>query len=337
MDVVLMRLSLIFLLVAFHAFCIYTGGWEKPYDAFPYIPLYDWLGMSTHGFRLQSMVFISGILFGFTLTRHPERLCFKSCVVRKAKRVLLPCYIFGIIYWLMFYYQPNVDISAIGGGIWLILNGIGHLWFLPMIFWCFVITYILEKNGLCKPWLILALLVCATYNLLFMLPFGLDSILSYYLFFYVGFMMSMGRIKMPQVNMWIPATLFLIAFCASIFIRDWSEVTSIVEKGLRFGVRGFVNIIISVTGVYMLYRIANIPSIQQKIDGNKLLIKLSGYCYGVYIFQQFILKILYYKTDMALCVSPYALPWIATVVTIALSLIFTGLLLRTKAGRFLIG
>ena len=116
MDVVLMRLCLIFLLVVFHAFCIYTGGWDKPYDSFPYIPLYDWFGMLTHGFRLQSMVFISGILFGFTLTRHPERLCFKSCVVRKAKRVLLPCYIFGIIYWLMFYYQPNVDISTIGGG-----------------------------------------------------------------------------------------------------------------------------------------------------------------------------------------------------------------------------
>lgn len=206
-----------------------------------------------------------------------------------------------------------------------------------MIFWCFVITYILEKNGLCKPWLILALLVCAAYNLLFMLPLGLGTVLNYYLFFYVGFMLSMGRIKLPQVNMWIPAILFLVAFCASMFIRDRFEAVTIIEKGLRFGVMGFVNIIISVTGVYMLYRIANTPSIQEKVDGNKLLIKLSGYCYGVYIFQQFILKVLYYKTDMALSSNTYALPWVATAVTIALSLIFTGLLLRTKVGKFLIG
>ena len=170
-----------------------------------------------------------------------------------------------------------------------------------------------------------------------MLPLGLGSVLNYYLFFYVGFMLSLGRIKLPQVKMWIPAILFLGAFCASMFVRDRFEAATIIEKGLRFGLRGLVNIIISVTGVYMLYRIANVPSIQQKIDGNKLLIKLSGYCYGVYIFQQFILQILYHKTDMALCVNSYALPWISTAVTIALSLIFTGLLLRTKVGRFLIG
>ncbi len=111
-----MRLGLIFFLVVYHALCIYTGGWEKPFDSFPDIPLYDWIGMSTHGFQLQSMVFISGLLFGYTLMKHPERLCFNSCVVRKAKRVLLPCYIFGIVYWLMFYYRPDFDISTIGGG-----------------------------------------------------------------------------------------------------------------------------------------------------------------------------------------------------------------------------
>ena len=332
-----MRLGLIFFLVVYHALCIYTGGWEKPFDSFPDIPLYDWIGMSTHGFRLQSMVFISGLLFGYTLMKHPERLCFNSCVVRKAKRVLLPCYIFGIVYWLMFYYRPDFDVSTIGGGIWLIINGIGHLWFLPMIFWCFVITYILERKGLCKPWLMLVFLACAAYNLLFKLPLGLGSVPTHYIFFYTGFMLSSKRIKLPMLNIWIPAILFITAFCASMFIKDNLEATTFIEKGLLFGLNGLVNIIISVTGVYLLYRIANISTIQKKIDGNRLLIKLSGYCYGVYIFQQFILRYLYYKTDMAHCIDPYVLPWVATVVTIALSLILTDLSLRTRAGRFLIG
>lgn len=206
-----------------------------------------------------------------------------------------------------------------------------------MIFWCFVITYTLEKNKLCKPWLMLVFLVCATYNLLFKLPLGLGSVPTYYLFFYVGFMMGSKRIKLPMVKMWIPATLFLTAFSASMFIKDNIEATTLIEKGFLFGLNGLVNIIISVTGVYMLYRIANVHTIQSRIDGNKLLIRLSGYCYGVYIFQQFILKFLYYKSDMAQCINPYALPWVATVVTIALSLILTDLSLRTRIGRFLIG
>lgn len=183
----------------------------------------------------------------------------------------------------------------------------------------------------------LVFLACAAYNLLFKLPLGLGSVPTYYIFFYTGFMLSSKRIKLPMLNIWIPAILFITTFCASMFIKDNLEATNFIEKGLLFGLNGLVNIIISVTGVYLLYRIANISTIQKKIDGNRLLIKLSGYCYGVYIFQQFILRYLYYKTDMAHCIDPYVLPWVATVVTIALSLILTDLSLRTRAGRFLIG
>lgn len=115
-----------------------------------------------------------------------------------------------------------------------------------------------------------------------------------------------------MVNMWFPVTLFLTAFSVSMFIKDNIEDTTLIEKGFLLGLNGLVNIIISVTGVYLLYRIANIPKIQNKIYGNNLLIKLSGCCYGVYIFQQFRLKFLYYKSDMAQCINPYALPWLAT-------------------------
>ena len=119
MDVVLMRLSLIFLLVMCHALAIYTGSWDRPFPLFPKILVYDWLGSSIHGFRLESMVFISGLLFGYILKIHPERLSFKSCVIKKAKRVLLPCYIFGIAYLLLFNdsYGIKLDnMSSIGGG-----------------------------------------------------------------------------------------------------------------------------------------------------------------------------------------------------------------------------
>lgn len=59
MDVVLMRLALIFLLVLYHAFAIHTGGWLPPYTTFEPIPAYDWFGYFTHIFRLEAMTFIS--------------------------------------------------------------------------------------------------------------------------------------------------------------------------------------------------------------------------------------------------------------------------------------
>ena len=140
MDVVAIRLSLIFLLVVLHALCIFTGAWDSPYTPAINMPIYDWLGNLIHLSQLEALVFISGLLFGYYALKKPNALSFHSCVVKKAKRILLPCLLFGIIYYVMFY-----DLQASWYNIiWKLLNGCGHLWFLPMIFWCFVLVYFIE-------------------------------------------------------------------------------------------------------------------------------------------------------------------------------------------------
>jgi hypothetical protein len=147
----------------------------------------------------------------------------------------------------------------------------------------------------------------------------------------------MHRIKLPKMNLLLPFVAFIIAFLACMYVKHNVDAATTAEKIVRFAISGPINILISVAGVYMLYRAANIPYIQTKIEGNALLIKLSGYCYGVYIFQQFILKILYEKTQLVYALDAYSLPWIATLITIILSLLLTHLFLKTRAGRYLIG
>lgn len=107
MDVVLMRLSLVFLLVLMHALAIYTGSWSKPYAHFPDIQVYNWIGSLVGAFQLESMVFISGLLFGYILKMHPERLSFKSYVMKKEN---VSCYVFGIAYLLLFNDSYGVNI-----------------------------------------------------------------------------------------------------------------------------------------------------------------------------------------------------------------------------------
>ena len=117
LDVAAIRIILILLLVMYHALCPFTGNWGQ----------------------LEGMTFISGLLLGFSLYRRNNTFNLGKSIFKKAKRILLPCFFFGIIYYLCFY-----DISAnLTSIVYKILNGCGHLWFLPMIFWCFVITYIL--------------------------------------------------------------------------------------------------------------------------------------------------------------------------------------------------
>ena len=66
-------------------------------------------------------------------------------------------------------------------------------------------------------------------------------------------------------------------------------------------------------------------------------ITLSSCCFGIYLFQQFVLKFLYYYTDLPIVVGPYYLPWCGFVITMVVSFFFTRLFLKTKIGLSLIG
>lgn len=93
----------------------------------------------------------------------------------------------------------------------------------------------------------------------------------------------------------------------------------------------------ALSAIYLIYSFANKQSVLHFLSNKPILITLSGYCYGVYIYQQFILNIIYYQTQLPFIVNAYWLPWIATLATIVLSLLLCHFTLKTKIGRFLIG
>lgn len=68
-----------------------------------------------------------------------------------------------------------------------------------------------------------------------------------------------------------------------------------------------------------------------------LMINLSTLCFGVYIYQQFILKIIYYQLDGLTLVTPWLLPWTGLLITLILSLLLSHYTLKTRLGKFLIG
>lgn len=341
MDVVLIRLVLIFLLVIYHSLCIYTGAWHLPYAHFPECDVYNWLGMLTHIFQLEGMVFISGLLFGYKMEQHPESFSFHICVINKIKRIWLPCIIFGVVYYLLFY-----DLSAPPLAIiYRIFNGCGHLWFLPMIFWCFVIMYVLislihSLHSVYYKVLIILLLV-AIVNPLRFLPFGLKEVCYYFLFFYIGYCIKYNlfrNLKFENGKIALASFVFVGTFIAYMIVRDyWIFTDDIICRLFRSFLRSFLNIVSALSAIYIIYGIANKARVMNFLKSKPALITLSGYCYGVYIYQQFILQILYYKTELPYWVGAYELPWIAFVITLILSLLLCYITLKFRWGRFLIG
>lgn len=342
-DVAAIRLSFIFLLVVYHALCIYTGGWESPFKDTIDIPVYNWLGTLIHLSQMEAMVFISGLLLGYKAFIKPETLSFHSCVLKKAKRILLPCLFFGVIYYIMFY-----DLSAPWYMIILkLFNGCGHLWFLPMLFWCFLLIYIISippmsKYGNKKYNIILLLsLLLSVVNPFAIIPFGIGRVGHFFIYFFMGYCIKTQRISLPMVtrkNIMIACLLFIVSFLFFMTIRTYMQsCNSFVEKATRMVLTNICHTTNALSAIYLIYVLANRKSVLAYLSNKPILITLSGYCYGVYIYQQFILNILYYNTQLPLFVSSYWLPWISTAITVALSLILCHYTLKTKLGRFLIG
>lgn len=131
-EISVMRVLAMTMIVAFHSLCFYNGRWTKV-DAL-FIPVWYKVSCFLDVIDLNMFVFISGYLYGYLYIyrnkyRHPSE------VIRiKAVRLLIPYLFWGIpmaIIW------PWNTWSKL-------LYGIGHLWFLLMLFGVFTLTVILQ-------------------------------------------------------------------------------------------------------------------------------------------------------------------------------------------------
>lgn len=127
-----MRVMAMIMIVAFHSMCFYNGRWKKV-EAI-YIPFWTKMSAFLDTIDLNMFVFISGYLYGYLYIymnkyRHP------SVVIRdKAIRLLIPYFFWGI---------PMVIIWP--WNTWSKLwYGVGHLWFLLMLFGVMVLTVVLQ-------------------------------------------------------------------------------------------------------------------------------------------------------------------------------------------------
>ena len=120
------------MIVAFHSMCFYNGRWSKVGAIV--IPFWTKLSDFLNVIDLNMFVFISGYLYGYLYIyrnkyRHPSE------VIRiKAVRLVLPYFFWGIP---MVFIWPWTTWSKL-------FYGIGHLWFLLMLFGVFTLTVVLQ-------------------------------------------------------------------------------------------------------------------------------------------------------------------------------------------------
>lgn len=336
-DAAIIRPILIVLLVLYHAFAIFTGGW-KPLDSFPDLKVYWWLGRGSEAFMLESFVFVSGYVFGFQSINRGA-LNAKPLLWSKFKRLIIPCLLFGFLYIILF--EDITQPWTIT--VYELLNGVGHLWFLPMLFWCFVLIWIIESFHF-KPYLVLPVLLLCSIGSFITLPFQFARSLYYMFFFYVGFLLQKEHVSLDGFynsrNLLLLVVTFLVLFPFLTILRERAIIilqdSSILMKIVYSILANLCKFIYSSVGLTMLLVIVGtaLKTTPQQLPG--WVIKLGGYCMGVYIFQQFFLKYLYYHTSLPAILGPWLLPWCGFVITLVVSLLITLLFKQTRLGRQII-
>lgn len=346
-EFVYLRLILIIALVLYHALCPYTGSWS-PFPGIHESSFFYWLGKYSYYFFLPSFVFMSGYLFGFSQKKKKLPMTFKGVVGKKFKRLFIPSIIFSIVYCLMFW-DLSVPVYTIG---YKILNGAGHMWFLPMLFWCFVAVFLADLLKI-KPSIMMGTAIIMALLPIPELPLRLNGLFGYFVFFYIGYAMGRGIYVEKLIYACKECQIWglMVTYVVSVFLigalgRDWNEMftvfltssglPSVLTKAIYATINQILTFLSGLSGMLIVYRVS-MNYLVKKYPLRQWMANLSSYCFGVYLFQQFVLQYLYYKTTLASCLPHVITPWAMFFIALATSLLLTFLTLKTRIGRYLIG
>lgn len=339
-NIVVIKPILVILLVFYHAFAIYGGSWE-PLPDYPEIAVYWWLDKISYACMLELFVFVSGYLFGFQVrTKGAEKLRAKNLFGNKLKRLIIPSIVFSFIYLLLY-----DDISQpVFSTFYHILLGVGHMWFLPMLFLCFVGVWSIERIRLKPHWALMMLLLLSLLSING-LPFDLSLTMYYLVFFYLGYCIQRYNINIERYysysNVIISVVLFIISFVSLTILREHLDELfldpSFIIQTTKFVLGKACQITYSFLGIAMVMLVIGFVQKDLAYKQPQWVICVGNMCFGVYLFQQFFLQGFYYHTTIPSLFGPILLPWVCFIVTLIVSLLATWMFRLTRVGRFLLG
>lgn len=327
-EVSLVRPVLIILMVLYHSMAIHTGNWKLPDGVFV-IPEYAMIGKLSYAFMLEAFVFISGYVWAYQRLIRGKEETIVLLVKKKVQRLIFPTFVFGLLYIIMF--EPwNLNLFHI-------LEGPGHLWFLPMLFWCFLLGWFILK---CKvpEWLIMPILFVVAILRPKDLPFQFSYTLYYLFFFITGSCFikyaSLVKERVKLFHVMVGWIVFIVLFFGMVIVRHYLFAnfsnTIVLMGGVNLCriLNAFIGTLaLMLTALYII-KYHQTP---------QWLIKIGSLCMGVYILQQFILWGLYYKTKVLIySVNAYVLPWLCFFIALTVSILLTVFLKKTIIGKYIL-
>lgn len=251
---------------------------------------------------------------------------------------MIPSIFFSILYILFFSPEEFTRTQVIVN----ILSGAGHMWFLPNVFWCFILMRFVSQFNLDKR--IIFTLLCGLSLLPNPIPFGIGNACHYLIYFYLGTILYERKVNsLLNIKRHFIIILWVVFFVSTVVLRiigrpllmNYIDIYGIYSKLIvLFTINAIQLLIMFSSSLAIYFTVVHLIKNCDKISN--VVVYASRLSFGVYICHQFILKDLYYHTSLSNYVSPYIFPWIGFIISLVSSLFITYYLLKIKIGRLLI-
>lgn len=288
------------------------------------IHAYAWVADIAYSFMLPMFFFISGYVWGWQCRTKGNMDSFMSLFKKKFLRLYSPCLFFGIFYMVIFGKDQ---------GLWrfcyTLISGAGHLWFLPVLLLCFVISWFLYGKGLGGFRIWIPLLALSLLSDLSFWPQRLADVFFYLPFFYGGATIQKNRDKMNYMSPFVAIVLWFVYFMIFIIIHAHIIPMIIGQEECPMVWQNILKVLCKSSyawvGVIVMYKTAVSMSMCGQMP--HWYVKCGTYSMGIYIFQQFVIKFLYYKIDVSEYefINPYLLPWVVFLLALFISFILVHL------------
>lgn len=316
------RIIATILIVGGHSFSFYTGGWAIS-SACP-IPVYGWFSTFFTAIGLAVFTYISGYLYAWLYFYQGKYTDRRAFVAQKIRRILVPFFIWAVLQALLLpQYYP---LSGI-------VDGAGHLWFLPMLFLVFIVADLLRplwSKASIGGWLT----IIASAVVLFMLTRYLRSLHIFLptslkqLFYYLPtFLFGMMTARMGQhLDRYLPVA----ASIAGLVLSAAMTLTCVVFE-IKIGLNMVFCMIFSMLLVG-LFR-------QTNLTLNSAARSINKCSMGIYILHHILIWyfIRFDSVHELLDDLGYAGPMLIFVTVFSLSWLLTSLCFRLKIAKYLFG
>lgn len=331
-DISILRVLCILVVVFFHCYGMMYADAHFPNTVSVYESLYFIPNQCIFiNIAMPMFVVVSGYLFSYLLQlgKYPT---WGNLLRKKGLRILLPYFLFGLLF--MATTGNWHPLQLLNGEYW-------HLWFLPMLFWCFIVGYGIHKVRT-NIYFELVLLLFILAEMLFPafridLPrwIGLHNIFAWFYWFYLGMLIAKCRAFLFGRNNKYYTILYLLLFLASASIVCLFPIEYV--ESTWYSVLAVTTSVVS--ALYLM----------GQIDWNRLkvtvpLVRFSDYSFGIYIWHNWVALMLISNTSKQLFGLPelaashvVLFPLCFSLITLAISWTLSWMMMKTKVGRFLIG